>query len=994
MTSGISDQELRAALHRLAPDVDENGVWESLHGEDASGPNLTPGAAGRASSLPARVESTERRGLQGLGSTRTRRALSIGAVVVVVLAALGFGLNALVQYLAQDEQVVVITDDPMQPGSSSSTPGSYLAELPVGEPVDLIRRTSAPYVWSAVLSGRTVAYVESDSYGCPIPGAEEEPAQTAAIKILDLATGDVTAVSDGEMALPAGAYPTPAYGTMITELTSPIWSGDFRVWPWWLLAELPTAKGDDAEPSFLWGRMNNEYAADGTHRWEDLTGWNPREGTKALLSSETMARPPIRTGDVLALPLTSPGYENEHGGRVGTTIGEELLLYTGSLDEPVAVDPAAPVLPANLLEGISPYVSWSGWLVGRRAPVENAPQFRDDLPGQPPRVFDLRSGELVNIAVEDPRAPESWAASVVAGHWAAWVAVESDAGEAGLYLADLTTGRAERLLEGILGEEVPRQIGLSEDWLLWTDASGDLVGYHLPDLTPVRVPTVLAPGEYDWDQNLQISGDLVLLMVVAPSEIEVMSRATPPQWTAIRLVRLPTPEAEETVGSVPAAQTTAEYVSVLHPYHNEFLDAPLYLIPETITVAQELSLPDFPQSIPAQRITSETLPDTGLDLMPKPSGTGHYLWFGPGDDLTPDSAILGSQDTAAEAARDFLEAHALWNKDYSEPKVGVGSSETGPDGTTITSWAVMFERDEAAPGLPRYVSVRVGNKDEVTQVSLAIPRVEPLEDKLVKLRPVSEVVADRKAWGQGEFNAARNGTQDGVQSDIQGVVDVEIKGVSLAYRDPGSGAEPIAVPVYCFEVEVQSADGGGSMTGIWTVVAAADVVRTAAGTTTDSSSQTSQRTLDEQMPEDFGFVAAYGVEARNVIDTLAGTFTKDLGPSEQPVTTELSLSREALDGLYRDLVLIQNQWQVFTEGFAPSADPSNTGTTMHVTPSLTYTLKWSAGGFDAQPISWNDDALSADLEAIALRNWFGRLQQLIETTPEWKALPPMKGGYN
>ncbi len=64
------------------------------------------------------------------------------------------------------------------------------------------------------------------------------------------------------------------------------------------------------------------------------------------------------------------------------------------------------------------------------------------------------------------------------------------------------------------------------------------VGYHLPDLAPVRVPEVLAPGEYDWDQNLQIFGDLVLPMVFAPNEVELMSQVLSPQWTAIRVVRL------------------------------------------------------------------------------------------------------------------------------------------------------------------------------------------------------------------------------------------------------------------------------------------------------------------------------------------------------------------------------------------------------------------------------------------------------------------------
>jgi hypothetical protein len=121
------------------------------------------------------------------------------------------------------------------------------------------------------------------------------------------------------------------------------------------------------------------------------------------------------------------------------------------------------------------------------------------------------SGAVVDIVVEDARPAENWTASVVAGHLAAWVAVEGDpsAQRGSLYLADLRTGQGERLLE----LDVPRQIGPSEDWLLWMDPAGDLVGYHLPDCAAVRVPRVLAAGEYDFDQNLQVSGDLVLLMV-------------------------------------------------------------------------------------------------------------------------------------------------------------------------------------------------------------------------------------------------------------------------------------------------------------------------------------------------------------------------------------------------------------------------------------------------------------------------------------------------
>ncbi len=258
----------------------------------------------------------------------------------------------------------------------------------------------------------------------------------------------------------------------------------------------------------------------------------------------------------------------------------------------------------------------------------------------------------------------------------------------------------------------------------------------------------------------------------------------------------------------------AAYVSVLHPYHNTFLDAPTYLIPENITLAHPL--PEFPESVPAQRITSEPLPDTDLPLVSKPVATGHYLWFGLGGDLSPSDAPLSSQDVAAQVARAFLEEHGLWNDSYAAPQVRVGSSETGPGGTSVTSWAVRFDREPVAAGLERYVSARVGGRDEVIQLTLAIPQLEPVEGKLVRLRPLGEVIADTEAWQAGDSGA--------LQNEIQGEVAVEVQSVFLAYADPGSGDEPLAVPVYRFEVEVCGPEGEATKVGFWSVVAAADVV--------------------------------------------------------------------------------------------------------------------------------------------------------------------------
>ena len=151
--------------------------------------------------------------------------------------------------------------------------------------------------------------------------------------------------------------------------------------------------------------------------------------------------------------------------------------------------------------------------------------------------------------------------------------------------------------------------------------------------------------------------------------------------------------------------------------------------------------------------------------------------------------------------------------------------------------------------------------------------------------------------------------------------------------------------------------------------------------------------LAEGMPSDFAFVAAYGVGARNIIDTRAGKFTKDLVLAGQ-VTTDLRLSDQDLQSLYGQLAEMQTRWQLFTiSPFTVEADPAGTGTSLFVTPHSTYRLEWGIGDFRYNPIVWDDANLSTDPKAVALRDWFQKLQEMIEATPEWETLPPSEGGY-
>ena len=169
-----------------------------------------------------------------------------------------------------------------------------LSEFPLGEPVDVIRRETAPWVWSAVVANQTVAYVESGSFAAPYPWEWSGPTEKAVIKTLDLETGQVSAVPG-------------------SDLSSPAWQ-DFAAFPWWFLAGLSSAEAQAPAPSFVWAVCNAREESKMT-RWQEVKGWTPNTGTKAVLDPETMTFQPIRTGDVLVSHAPGRPARQEAGGR-------------------------------------------------------------------------------------------------------------------------------------------------------------------------------------------------------------------------------------------------------------------------------------------------------------------------------------------------------------------------------------------------------------------------------------------------------------------------------------------------------------------------------------------------------------------------------------------------------------------------------------------------------------------------------------------------------
>lgn len=156
-----------------------------------------------------------------------------------------------------------------------------------------------------------------------------------------------------------------------------------------------------------------------------------------------------------------------------------------------------------------------------------------------------------------------------------------------------------------------------------------------------------------------------------------------------------------------------------------------------------------------------------------------------------------------------------------------------------------------------------------------------------------------------------------------------------------------------------------------------------------TSRTTGQSALPEQMPADFGFVAEWW---RNSLDTFKGTFTKDLvAGSPITATANLSLTRDEMERVYQELVAMDIL--SYPAAFAPPyAEVTTPGTEHTVSGVINYHLRLTAAGIE-KDISWSDVNGSTTQEAVALRDWFRRLMELIISKPEYKAMPQARGGY-
>ena len=146
---------------------------------------------------------------------------------------------------------------------------------------------------------------------------------------------------------------------------------------------------------------------------------------------------------------------------------------------------------------------------------------------------------------------------------------------------------------------------------------------------------------------------------------------------------------------------------------------------------------------------------------------------------------------------------------------------------------------------------------------------------------------------------------------------------------------------------------------------------------------------DEPRTEVSGFnlVFKYGITARNALDTLEGTYTKDM-VADPPVTIELSLSENEKEDIYKKMVEIE--FFNYPDEFSVSVPPGEL--TGIVTPYNSYYFKVE---YDSRikELLWDDEITNQDEQADRLRDLVMFIRNIIESKEEYKELPEPTSAY-
>lgn len=142
-----------------------------------------------------------------------------------------------------------------------------------------------------------------------------------------------------------------------------------------------------------------------------------------------------------------------------------------------------------------------------------------------------------------------------------------------------------------------------------------------------------------------------------------------------------------------------------------------------------------------------------------------------------------------------------------------------------------------------------------------------------------------------------------------------------------------------------------------------------------------------QRPANFDLMLKYGVGAKNIVNTLDDTFTKDmvLDPS---ITVDLALTPHELNLIYQKMIEID--FFAYPDVFVIPIAPGCPGGGM--APSSSYAFEVVAGD-QTKTLAWNDSITNQNTQAEKLRDLINLIVTIVESKQEYQELPEPRGGY-
>jgi hypothetical protein len=140
------------------------------------------------------------------------------------------------------------------------------------------------------------------------------------------------------------------------------------------------------------------------------------------------------------------------------------------------------------------------------------------------------------------------------------------------------------------------------------------------------------------------------------------------------------------------------------------------------------------------------------------------------------------------------------------------------------------------------------------------------------------------------------------------------------------------------------------------------------------------------IPEEFYILLKYGIGSRNILDTRAGSFTKDM-IADPAITIELNLTQNEMETVW---------WNIYRNHFyeLPEHIPENKAAGTSVVPHETFRLTVWAEGYGEKTVIFSDVSMGGySLEERRILRITDKIIVFIESKPEYKAIAEPSGGY-